>query len=142
MHLNVMLALQLMCCVFRFRRRNVMADYYIQLHSYVMSYHVMLCSASMYMIHIDTLCHYVCYVHVMCMLFVCNMMLTLQRRELSRKTKSPTSSERPLRRGHGRRAQRCTLDVRQGRQGTDGTRGSDGSDAPRNGPKDTDLTTV
>lgn len=64
----------------------------------------------------------VCYVHVMCMLFVCNMMLTLQRRELSRKTKSPTSSERPLRRGHGRRAQRCTLDVRQGRQGTDGTR--------------------
>lgn len=48
------------------------------------------------------------YVYVMCMLFVCNMMLTLQRREISRKTKSPTSSERTLRRGHGRRAQRWT----------------------------------
>ena len=58
------------------------------------------------LIHIDTLC--ICYVYVMCMLFVCNMMLTLQRREISRKTKSPTSSERTLRRGHGRRAQRWT----------------------------------
>jgi len=95
----------------------------------------MLCSASMYMIHIDTLC--ICYVYVMCMLFVCNMMLTLQRREISRKTKSPTSSERTLRRGHGRRAQRWKRHASNRR-----TLRSTAPTAPRNGPKDADLTAL
>ena len=74
----------------------------------VISRHVMFCKYiyDTYWYIMYMLC--ICYVYVMCMLFVCNMMLTAQRREISRKTKSPTSSERTLRRGHGRRAQRWT----------------------------------
>ena len=66
----------------------------------VISRHVMFCK------YVYDTYWYIMY--VICMLCVCNMMSTLQRREISRKTKSPTSSERTLRRGHGRRAQPWT----------------------------------